>query len=76
VALLPRRGLSPYTRISYNGTYFTKYMETLVMKLAWIIYRDEDDWDEKMPDMVFTEPERYSWYYKVIPIVYAELVDE
>jgi hypothetical protein len=51
-------------------------METLVMKLAWIIYRDEDDWDEKMPDMVFTEPERYSWYYKVIPIVYAELVDE
>jgi hypothetical protein len=43
-----------------------------VMKLAWLCYlHDEDD---LLPIIRFEEPERWI-YRKVVPIVYAILVD-
>lgn len=42
------------------------------MKLAWLVWRYEEDKDN-FPEIRFAEPEE-GWYYKVIPIVYAEIV--
>lgn len=40
------------------------------MKLAWLVYRYEDD--PNHCEIQLGEPERWL-YYKVIPIVYAEI---
>ena len=42
------------------------------MKLAWICYEYEDG--DEMVNIVFTEPNPYHWH-KVVPIVYAEIVE-
>lgn len=39
------------------------------MKLAWIVQKYEDDEDIQI---MFEEPA--SWYFKVTPIVYAEIL--
>ena len=46
------------------------------MKLAWLCYNDYNDVGElTAPIIVFREPD-YRHYYKIVPIVYAEIVDE
>jgi hypothetical protein len=40
------------------------------MKLAWLCYTTDED---SYPTIQFEEPSRYSWF-KVVPIVYAEIV--
>jgi hypothetical protein len=41
------------------------------MKLAWLVWQDIED---TRPDIVFEEPGNY--YYRVVPIVYAEILHE
>lgn len=48
------------------------------MKLAWICYMFQDGSSNKdygKAIIVFEEPDPYRWD-KVVPIVYAEIVDE
>lgn len=49
------------------------------MKLAWICYNAEWDNEKEIyrlsydhPIIVFTEPDKFD-YYKIVPIVYAEI---
>jgi hypothetical protein len=39
------------------------------MKLAWLCYDDDPEYPEVK--IVFEEPDRYTWYSRVVPIVYA-----
>ena len=41
------------------------------MKIAWLVW--DNEWDRE-PQIKFTEPEVYGWYYKVQQIVYMEIV--
>jgi hypothetical protein len=42
------------------------------MKLAWLVWSYEDT---PTPDIIFEEPSDY-YYYKVVPIVYTEILHE
>lgn len=44
------------------------------MKLAWLVWADVDTLH---PEITFDEPnDRYHYYHKVVPIVYAEILHE
>lgn len=41
------------------------------MKPAWICYDDDPDYPEVK--IVFVEPDRHTFYSRVVPIVYMEI---